>query len=194
MRNLDFKSNVIELAVMGEFNFIWYETGKADKRFTPYVAFGFGAFYFDPYTMYNGSKYRLRPIGTEGQNNQEYKDRKYSNFSFCMPVGVGFKYWLRPGVNLSFELANRFTFTDYLDDVSKTYVGENYFPSNPLNPTSSNALQDRSKKSDGQRLGTAGKQRGDKISFDQYFVGQITLSFQLKTNKCPSYKEGLWEP
>src|SRR5690606_37174771 len=143
---------------------------------------------------YNGSKYRLKPIGTEGQTNNAFKDRRYYNFSISIPVGVGFKYWVKPRLNLGIELSNRFTFTDYLDDVSKTYVGSNYFPSNPLNPTISNSLQDRSKLPNDQRIGTPGKQRGDKISFDQFFIAQVSLSFQLKTYKCPSHLHGLWEP
>jgi hypothetical protein len=194
LRNLDFQSYIIEASVVGEFNFVWFETGKPGRRSTPYLLLGVGAFYYDPFTYYNGNKYRLKPIGTEGQNNNNFKDRRYNNFSFSIPVGVGYKYWIKPGMNVGIELSNRFTFTDYLDDVSKTYIGDHYFPSNPLNPTSSNALQDRSKLPNDQRLGTAGKQRGDRISFDQFFIAQISLSFQLKTYKCPSHLHGLWEP
>ena len=183
-RNLDFRSSIIEGAVQAEFNFFRFATGQAKGRFTPYLTGGIGAFYFNPYTTLNGSKYFLRPLGTEGQN-AGFDDRKYGRVSMCFPVGAGFKYWLRPGINLGVEIANRLTLTDYMDDVSTTYVGEQYFPTDPIVPNPANLLQDRSTSK--ERLGRAGKQRGNSASKDQYMMFMINLSFQLKTYKCPSY-------
>ncbi|RYG47792.1 MAG: hypothetical protein EOO01_14365 [Chitinophagaceae bacterium] len=191
-RNLSFRSDILEANVMAEFNFFWFATGEPQHRFTPYLAGGFGAFYFDPYTRYNGLRYNLRPLGTEGQNTAEFKDRKYRPYSFCIPVGAGIKYWLGPGANFSLEVVNRFTFTDYMDDVSTTYVGLNNFPYNAMNPSVAAELQDRSPAIDGQKLGRAGKQRGDKATKDQYLMVQMSFSFQLKTYKCPRM-EGMWQ-
>ncbi|MFT4063027.1 MAG: DUF6089 family protein [Edaphocola sp.] len=193
-RNLNFQSDILEAAVMAEFNFFWFSSGDPDHRFTPYVTGGLGAFYYNPFTMYNGLRYNLRPLGTEGQNLAGYADRKYHTYSFNIPVGVGVKYWLSSGVNLSAEIVNRFTFTDYLDDVSKTYVGADKFPSNDMHPTVASQLQDRSVAVDGQKLGRAGKQRGDNATKDQYLMVQFSFSFQLKTYKCPSHLEGVWSP
>ena len=57
-----------------------------------------------------------------------------------------FSYWwalniaLSTKINISFEIAHRFTTTDYLDDVSTTYIGVDKFPA----PTSVAAIfQDR---------------------------------------------------
>lgn len=189
-RNLSFNSYIIEAGVLGEFNFFWFETGNHERRFTPYVAFGVTGFYSNPYTELDGRKYNLKSIGTEGQNTAAYKDRKYSNINMAFPIGIGFKTWITPGLNLAVEFANRFTTTDYIDDVSQTYVGAQYF-SNGANNNPSYRLQDRSPN---HQLGVADQQRGDRVSFDQFFMAQIKLTFQLKTEKCPSYKNGLWEP
>jgi hypothetical protein len=193
-RNLSFRSDILEANVMAEFNFFWFSTGDPHHRFTPYLTGGIGAFYYEPYTIYNSRRYNLRSLGTEGQNTEEFKDRKYRPYSICFPVGVGLKYWLGPGVNFGIELVNRFTLTDYMDDVSNTYIGADRFISNPMNPSVASVLQDRSLTVDGQKLGRAGKQRGDNASKDQYFMVQFSLSFQLKTYKCPSHLEGLWQP
>jgi hypothetical protein len=194
-RNLNFRSDILEANVMAEFNFFWFATGDPQHRFTPYLTGGFGAFYYEPYTTYNDLRYNLRPLGTEGQNTAEFADRKYQPYNFCIPVGAGIKYWLGPGVNFNFEIVNRFTFTDYIDDVSSTYVGEDYFVYNPMNPSVASQLQDRSiPNADGQKLGRAGKQRGDSNNKDQYLMFQFSLSFQLKTYKCPNTQFGMWQP
>lgn len=193
-RNLNFRSDILEASVMAEFNFFWFSTGDDRHRFTPYLTGGFAAFYYEPYTTYNDMRYNLRPLGTEGQNTADFADRKYHPYSFAIPVGAGIKYWLGPGVNFGFEIVNRFTFTDYIDDVSNTYIGADRFIYNPMNPSVASVLQDRSVTEDGQKLGRAGKQRGDNASKDQYLMVQFSLSFQLKTYKCPSHMEGLWQP
>lgn len=193
-RNLSFNSNILEVALMAEFNFFWFSTGDPLHRFTPYLAGGIGAFYYEPTTRFEGHTYKLRLLGTEGQFTEAYKDRRYQPFSICFPIGFGFKYWVRPGLNLGFELINRFTLTDYIDDVSTTYVGSDKFANDPMHPTAAAALQDRSLMVNGQKLGRAGKQRGNDAFKDQYLFAQLTLSFQLKTYKCPSHLDGVWEP
>jgi len=194
LRNLSFKSNILEVGVVGEFNFFWFETGVPEKRFTPYLLGGISAFYYDPYVQYQDKKVRLKPLGTEGQNLAAYKDRKYSNVSVAIPVGAGIKYWIRPGMNLGIEVVNRFTFTDYIDDVSHTYVGANNFGNANGYASTAYQLQDRSGEVNPIKIGNSGQQRGDKITYDQYLMFQVSLSFQLKTYKCPSYQNGQWEP
>ena len=77
--------------------------------------------------------------------------------------------------------------TDYIDDVSNTYVGANKFSSDPQNPNPASILQDRSVEISNDPLGREGKQRGNNSTKDQYMLFQINLSFQLKTYKCPAY-------
>lgn len=185
-RNLNFKSKVIEASFQAEFNFFRFITGDKNFRFTPYLTGGIGAFYYNPYTTYNGYTYDLRPLGTEGQNTGLYDARKYSKIGVCFPIGAGIKYWIAPGVNFTFEIADRLTMTDYLDDVSQTYVGADKFPrSTALNPAKS--LQDRSLEIPGNTdLGRAGKQRGNASSSDQYLMVLVSLSFNFTTYLCPT--------
>lgn len=188
-RNLSFRSNIAEATLQAEFNFFRFATGEDNSRFTPYLTGGIGAFYYNPYTTYDGRKYYLRDLGTEGQYAGQAK--KYSDFSVCFPVGAGIKYWIRPGMNLGFEIADRLTLTDYMDDVSGIYAGASTFPNDPRNPNAASLLQNRTTAS-GTTLGEKGKQRGDSSSKDQYMMGIITLSFQFKQYRCPGYlKHGL---
>lgn len=185
-RNLNFKSDIIEAALLTEFNFFRFYTGEDKSRFTPYLVGGVGIFYYNPYTQYEGRRYYLRKLGTEGQF-AGYGDREYSNFSLCFPVGAGIKYWIAPGLNFGFEIANRLTLTDYIDDVSTTYVGADQFPGAAGFVNAARALQDRSVEVSDQALGRPGKQRGNSASKDQYLMFNVKLSFQLKTYRCPSY-------
>ncbi len=189
-RNLNFVSNIAEAGIFTEFNFFRFVTGETKSRWTPYLVGGIGVFYYDPYTTLDGRKYYLRRFGTEGQF-AGYGDRGYSQLGFMFPVGAGFKYWLGPGVNLSFEIADRLTTTDYMDDVSATYVGAENFESTPGFENVAFRLQDRSLEVDNEALGRPGKQRGNSASKDQYLTFTFSISFQLKTYKCPTYlKQG----
>jgi len=180
-RNLSFESIIIETALQAEFNFFAFVTGDKQHRFTPFLTGGIGAFYYNPYTYYNGSKVYLQPLGTEGQN-AGYGGRKYSNYSACFPVGVGAKWWLKGGVNLTIEIADRLTLTDYLDDVSSTYVGSGSFSKNPT----AAALQNRSLSANSE-FGTAGKQRGNTASYDQYAMALLSISWHFKSYRCPRF-------
>jgi hypothetical protein len=188
-RNLSFKSDIVELAVQSEFNFTHFATGEDGKRFTPYLTGGIGAFYFNPYTEIFGNRQYLRKLGTEGQNLGGYDDRKYHSIAVCFPVGFGFKYWIRPGFNLGFEIADRLTLTDYLDDVSTSYVGADKFYNEPDHPNPAYYLQDRSPEVSSIALGRAGKQRGNSQTLDQYMYAVFNLSFQLKVYRCPHYRQ-----
>ena len=186
-RNLSFNSTIWELALQGDFNFYRFLPGDPDFRFTPYITFGVSAFNYDPYAYLNGEKYNLRQMGTEGQNDTTYKDRTpYSSMAFAIPLGVGVKYSINDRINIGFEIVHRFTNTDYLDDVSKTYVDVNSFPPNPdqsANPAY--LLSDRSYET-GDRIGVKGRQRGNSQNKDQFATAMFYVSFNLQSYKCPT--------
>jgi hypothetical protein len=186
-RNLSFNTNVWELAVQGDFNFYRFMPGEPDYRFTPYVTLGFGIFNYDPYAYLDDKKYYLRPLGTEGQGDTSYPDRKqYSSMAFCIPFGVGLKYTLNNRMNLGFEVVHRFTNTDYLDDVSKTYVDPNIFPPNPDGtPSAAMLLSDRSYET-GPPIGGKGVQRGNSRQRDQYTMAILYVSWNLQSFRCPT--------
>ncbi|HEY8386991.1 MAG TPA: DUF6089 family protein, partial [Parasegetibacter sp.] len=186
-RNLSFNSRIWELSLQGDFNFYKFVPGDPDHAFTPYVTLGVGIFNYDPYAYLNNQKYFLRALGTEGQGSTLYPDRKpYGTMAFSIPFGVGIKYSLKPNINVGFEILHRFTNTDYLDDVSTTYAGAEAFPPLPNgDPSIAFLLQDRSYEK-GTPIGEAGRQRGFSKQRDQFITAQFTVSFNLRSYRCPS--------
>jgi len=185
-RNLSFNSNIFELSLMGDFNFFKFVPADPYHCFTPFVSIGLGIFTFDPYAYLGNQKYYLRTLGTEGQLSAAYPDRTpYNTMAFCIPFGFGFKYALNDRYNIGVEVGYRFTSTDYLDDVSKTYVGADKFPPMPDGTqTPAYLFQDRSYET-GDIIGIEGRQRGIPTQKDQYGFAEITFSVNLWSYRCP---------
>lgn len=182
-RNLSFNSNVWEIALQGDFNFFKFVPGDPYHSFTPYITLGVGAFTFDPYAYLNGKKEFLRPLGTEGQLIGYNGRKPYNTLAISIPLGVGIKYNINDRMNFSIEVAHRFTTTDYLDDVSTTYVGAGRFA--PL--SSAGLLQDRSYEIDPDNIiGVEGRQRGWSKQRDQYIIAEIGLTYNISRYKCPT--------
>ena len=179
-RNLSFNTNIFEIALRGDFNFFQYNPTDPQHSFTPYATIGVGVFSYDPYAYLGGQKYYLRPLDTEGETF--YKGRKaYGTTAICVPIGMGIKYAVTDKVNISFEIAYRFTTTDYIDDVSTTYVGIDKFPASSV----AAQLQDRSYEL-GVPIGAEGRQRGFSKQKDAYAIAEFGLSFNITSYRCPS--------
>lgn len=186
-RNLSFNSKVWELSLQGDFNFFRFMPGEPEYSFTPYITFGVGVFSYDPYAYLKGEKIFLRPLGTEGQGSNLYPDRKqYGSMAISIPFGAGIKYALNERINIGFEVLHRVTNTDYLDDVSKTYVLPATFPLNPDGSTpNSLLLSDRSYEI-GEPIGIPGRQRGNSKQKDQFVTAMFHVTFNLQSYKCPT--------
>jgi hypothetical protein len=182
-RNLSFNTNIWELALQGDFNFFKFVPGDPYHSFTPYITLGVGAFNYDPYAYLNGKKEFLRPLGTEGQLIGYNGRKPYSTLAMCIPFGVGIKYNISDRLNFSIEVAHRFTTTDYLDDVSTTYIGASRFA--PL--STAGLLQDRSYELDPDNIiGVEGRQRGWSKQKDQYIIAEIGITYNLSSYRCPT--------
>jgi hypothetical protein len=188
-RNLSFNTNIWELGLQGDFNFYKFMPGEEGFNFTPYITFGVSVFSYDPYAYLNGQKYFLRTLGTEGQGSTLYPDRKpYTSMSLALPLGVGFKYAINYKTNVGFEVVYRFTNTDYLDDVSKTYVDPAVFPPNPDgSPNTALLLSDRSYET-GTPIGIKGRERGNSQNKDAFVTALFYVSFNLQSYHCPTVK------
>lgn len=188
-RNLSFNTNVWELGLQGDFNFYRFMPGDPEFSFTPYVTLGASIFNYDPYAYLNDKKYYLRPLGTEGQGSSLYPERKpYSSMALAIPFGVGVKYAFNERINIGFEVVHRFTNTDYLDDVSTTYVDPAVFPANPDgSPSVAALLSDRSYEL-GTPIGIKGRQRGLSQQKDQFVTAMLYISFNLQSYNCPTPK------
>ncbi len=186
-RNLSFNSNVWELSLQGDFNFFRFMPGEPDYSFTPYITFGAGIFTYDPYAYLRDEKILLRPLNTEGQGSTLYPDRKpYSSMAISIPFGGGIKYAFNDRINIGFEVLYRFTNTDYLDDVSTTYVDQAVFPPNPDgSPSNALLLSDRSYEL-GAPIGIPNRQRGNSKQNDHFVTAMFHVTFNLQSYKCPT--------
>lgn len=122
-RNLNFESVIGEWNLLAEYNLLDLNA----HRLSPYVFAGIALFHFNPYSYDSlGKKVYLRPLSTEGEGLSQYPDRKpYALTQFAIPFGGGIKFRVSDRVTIAYEIGMRKTFTDYLDDVSKTYVDQN---------------------------------------------------------------------
>ncbi len=135
-RNLGFRSPIREGMLSFEIYplaFISRKESFFNANFRPYFFGGIGGFYFNPQAQYtdgNGRKrwVDLKPLRLEGEGMAEYPNRKeYSNYAVCIPFGFGFKYFLNDNIYVGAEVMQRYTFTDYVDDVSTTYINPALF-------------------------------------------------------------------
>lgn len=124
LRNLSFATNILEGHAAGEFHFL----GMQERIISPYVMAGVAVFHFNPYAyapLPAGNKVFLKPLSTEGQGLTGFPDRKpYSLTQFAVPFGAGVRMKLTDRIGAGIEISYRKTFTDYIDDVSTTYVDQ----------------------------------------------------------------------
>ena len=150
LRNLSFRSKIIEGYAVAEFNFWNYGVGATDKPWVFYLYGGIGGFYFDPMASYadiegNLCWARLQPLHTEGQGSTAYPDRKpYRRLQLMLPFGIGIKARINKTFYVSVEYGFRKTWTDYLDDVSTTYAGTEMVQQTASDPELAALLADRS--------------------------------------------------
>ncbi len=165
-RNLSFTSSNYEFNVTGVVNLIPHR-GRFYQRpnFNLYGFLGVGGLYYAPKAELNGQKYALQPLQTEGV--------KYGKLTFVVPFGGGVKAKITPFVNLAIEAGWRKTFTDYIDDVSTTYVDNASF-ADPI----ARQLADRRPEIDLPLL-EAGHKRGNPDNKDAYMLLTVRIEYYL---------------
>lgn len=185
-RNLSFSSNITEISLMAEFHPFQLlknrDNNDNSSDFSPYVLAGIGYFTFNPQANLNGRMVDLQPLRTEGQGFAQYPDRKpYNLHSISFPFGAGVKYDISPLVNLRTEVVYRITQTDYLDDVSTTYIDKSLFQANGFTGTKlSNALllTDR-QLGEFPRSSRPGRNRGNASNKDSFFSFNFKLGISI---------------
>jgi len=181
-RNLSFTSSLLDIGVQAEINLLGYWSGHPRYKQTPYLLFGFSVYRFNPKAQYNGQWYELQPLGTEGQGTTKYNEReKYALTQISLPLGLGYKYAINRWWNIGFEFGYRYTFTDYLDDVSKTYVESDIL--NGINPMSPRLANRTGERYDPVEY-TSVDDRGDPTNNDWYFFTGFTVSYSILPNAC----------
>lgn len=132
-RNLSFKSDIAEASLQFDWNILGFEPINKRKPLTPFLFTGISFYHFNPKALYKGQWYDLQPLGTEGQGIPGYGP-KYKLNQISIPFGGGIKYAFRASdgnyISLTAEMSMHKTFTDYLDDVSGTYLPLDYLARN----------------------------------------------------------------
>jgi hypothetical protein len=213
-RNLNFTSNVLEFSGTVEWNLLGFEETQRSNPGTPFLFAGIGVFKFNPKTQFNylpdvhtpanyngadlsvydGKWIELQPMATEGQETTKYNDRRrYSLTQVSIPIGVGYKKQFSEVWAWGLELGVRKTFTDYLDDVSMTYVDPQI--TGGSNTGLSAALADRTPElrdpslvndyGNEERLGAA---RGNEATKDWYLFLNFTLTRKITGGKTTCFQ------
>lgn len=196
-RNLHFKSSLFEVYGALEFYPTVFLEGFDGlfHKLRPYGVIGWGMFHFNPKAQYieaNGSRtwVELKPLSLEGQGFAEYPTRKpYSLWQKEIPIGFGFKYYLKENMYFGLEILHRKTFTDYIDDVSTKYIDPALF-SNYLTPqqaTWARQLMYREKfYNPSVNRPYINYQRGDPKENDAYFSGMLRLGWRINGANSPN--------
>ncbi|MDX9749829.1 MAG: DUF6089 family protein [Flavobacteriales bacterium] len=200
-RNLHFKSDVLELALLYELHLYREELGhiydlrgvKGTKasRVGLYFFGGIGGFHFEPKANFNNVWVPLRPLRTEGQGLPGGPE-EYSNIGLCIPMGLGIRKAFNKHISGGIELQYTKTFTDYIDDVSGYYYD---------NAAIREAGGDMAAYLADPNLGilthlyaeeidptAAGQQRGDPDDLDAYLFLKVHVHYKLYKYRSGSKK------
>ncbi len=200
-RNLNFKTNILSF----DTGIAWhpFKNGQGIKQFSPYIWTGLGLLHFKPQAQYkNPSTGRnewvdLQALSTEGQGFAAYPDRKpYKLWQLYIPVGIGVNYRLNDAWAIGLEGTHHLTFTDYIDDVSTSYINPSLFYENfDLNKAELAAsLAQASTLIDPEgefsQVTDVGEQRGNDSKNDAFFIWRFTLTHYLNTDNLGSNDRG----
>ena len=99
----------------------------------------------------------------------------YPLTQISLPFGVGIKVRMGKVFSLAAEYGFRLTWTDYLDDVSKTYVGRDFLLANSVDGALAAQLADRSGEVEPGYVNAVGIKRGDDSLNDWYAYLHVSL-------------------
>lgn len=140
-RNLSFRNRIEELSAVAQVDLFKNRATYISRvNWTPYFYAGLAVFHHNPQaqapefdaagnpTGKKGEWVDLQPLGTEGQNatldkgDVNYGINPYKRIQVSIPIGLGARFRLNQVMDFAVEFGFRYTFTDYLDDVSGNYV------------------------------------------------------------------------
>ena len=181
-RNLHFRNEITEFSVSGELNYVNHVLGNPKNRFSGFLTAGLAIYNHDPEAMDSfGNWHPLQPLGTEGQGWVDGVD-PYKLSGLAIPFGIGFKLNIGTAIAFQLEWGMRKTWTDYLDDVSTSYVNSSvqFQERGEL----SVELADRIISLPEGLDSSEGLQRGDPGRNDKY--GYVLASISIRVSKKPT--------
>ncbi|MBT1706007.1 DUF6089 family protein [Chryseosolibacter indicus] len=151
-RNLSFRNRIKELSLIASFDLFENSSSYLSRvAWTPYAFVGVAVFHHNPQAQVPatqvdgitpfsnaGEWVNLRPLGTEGQNanllptDANAGIKSYNLIQPAIPFGVGVRFRVNTLVDIAAEFGFRYLFTDYIDDVSQSYVDLGVFGDNEL--------------------------------------------------------------
>jgi hypothetical protein len=167
-RHLSFRNQMIEVSGVAVFDLFENQATYISRvKWTPYLYVGVAGFTNNPKAeapatdlkgaplAEAGKWVKLQPLGTEGQystldpTDVNFGIKPYKTIQIAIPFGLGARFRINEVMDLWADLGFRYTFTDYIDDISQNYVGleklnsplaqamsyrTNEIPGQPLNP------------------------------------------------------------
>ena len=220
-RNLNFRSNLLEFGVTADYYFIkekavsrfgaFQSVSQWKQRISAYFFVGLGAIHFKPQGKLDGQWHDLQPLCTEGQGSGtpikvvdendniviiKTESKPYKLWAVSIPIGIGVKYRLNPKMALSLEIANHYTTTDYIDDVSSDYYFN--YDQEGVTPPSALTTQFADRHFDVDNNGnlinptepykSGQMRRGNSGYNDAYLVTMICFHYKITENFLPQRK------
>jgi hypothetical protein len=132
--------------------------------------------------------YELNVEGT-GLPGEVYADSppKYSLWQLAVPMGLGVRWDIGRRLALGIEYMYRYTFTDYLDNVSGKYVDPAIYNTylTPDRAALAAEMQDKSWQITHEGKNAPGDMRGNPSVKDAYSTFGLTLIFKVPSKKTP---------
>lgn len=185
-RNVHFRTEVFEASIVGEFDFFTLANisrgSNSRVDFRTYVFAGAGVALFYPYAQYQDEWYSLRELQTEGVENA------YDEMTVVLPLGVGANFTFNRKLRLGLEIGYRFTFTDYLDDVSTRHAFDSQLPFEESKIFANRSAEAYARGGDSELAAInpaffgPGSRRGNPDTNDGYLLTQVTLSYVIQKN------------
>lgn len=213
LRNQDVKSNIWEGNIVFEINprrIGNLERAGAKKRMQPYILVGGGGFHFRPKGTYTARGTDGRPTGQGRQVDlydlnlegagavipdslaNAWQFTRPAGYSLWVPmacIGFGFRWDVADQLSLGIEYMYRYTFTDYLDNVSGRYVDTRVIDyihrEDPHRAAMARDMYDKSWQINMESTHNSSQLRGNSSVKDGYSTIALSFYYRVKSKKTP---------
>jgi hypothetical protein len=200
-RNLSFRNRLHELSVLAYFDLFENDATYISRvKWTPYAFVGLTGFLHNPQGLAPATDLSGNTLPEAGQYSTldaadvNYGIKPYSKLQGAIPFGIGARFKINDILDLWADIGFRYTFTDYLDDVSQHYVDlgvlnselakamsyrSNELPAEQRPPTQPYVGRDGKTYNTINGYGSEGtyNMRGSKSDRDIYMVTSIKLTY-----------------